>query len=487
VSIDEVLIVIRRIQLHLTGLLVLAAAVWATIHAILHKRDVRAVTGWVAVIWLVPAIGPALYLILGINRIRRRAKRLRGGQRKKRPLVLHRSSAAEVERLTQAPYLGALVRFVDQLIDTPLLGGNHVELLAGGDQAFPIMIRAIEGAQRTITLTTYIFDHDRSGQLFADALVAAARRGVHVRVLVDAVGVRYSRHPIDRALVREGIQTRRFMPSLLPGYWRYINLRSHRKIMVVDGCLGFTGGMNIREGNWLSLEPPPTHPIRDVHVALRGPVVSHLQETFAEDWVFAGGEPLVGEDWFPSLRAEGGVIARGIPDGPDETFEQFRMTLLGALSVCRERVCIVTPYFLPDNTLITALSIVAMRGVTVDIVLPAQSNLRLVQWASQAMLWQVLERGCRVWLTPEPFDHSKLMVVDGLWCLLGSANWDVRSLRLNFEFNVECYDPKLAGAVQQHVEERIRSAKALTLDELNIRSLPVKLRDGVARLFTPYL
>ena len=164
------------------------------------------------------------------------------------------------------------------------------------------------------------------------------------------------------------------------------------------------------------------------------------------------------------------------------------MTLLGAITAARSSVIVVTPYFLPDATLVNTLNVAAMRGVQVDILLPAEDNLRVVQWASTAQLWQVLERGCRVWLTPPPFDHTKLMVVDGAWVLLGSSNWDPRSLRLNFEFDLECYDRGLAESLQRWLrDERLRQARPVTLAEVDGRSLPVRLRDGLARLLSPYL
>jgi cardiolipin synthase len=147
----------------------------------------------------------------------------------------------------------------------------------------------------------------------------------------------------------------------------------------------------------------------------------------------------------------------------------------------------MTPYFVPDGALITALDVAAMRGVDVDIVLPARSDLPHVHWAAWGQLWQVLERGCHVWCTPGPFDHSKLMVVDGAWTLLGSANWDARSLRLNFELNVECYSVEFGARMEGLVLARLNGAKQVTLSDINARSLPVKLRDGVARLFAPFL
>jgi cardiolipin synthase len=216
-------------------------------------------------------------------------------------------------------------------------------------------------------------------------------------------------------------------------------------------------------------------------------VVARLQEVFADDWESATGEPLQGERWFAELSEVGPVHARVVPSGPDDDFEKLRTTFLGALSCARETVRVMTPYFLPDSALISALNVAALRGVKVDILLPQRNNLRLVQWASTAELWQVLGHGCRVWLVPPPFDHTKLMLVDGVWSLIGSANWDTRSLRLNFELDVECYDPALAGSLEELVKRKLETAVPVTLADLDGRNLLYKLRDGVARLFSPYL
>jgi cardiolipin synthase A/B len=220
---------------------------------------------------------------------------------------------------------------------------------------------------------------------------------------------------------------------------------------------------------------------------VEGPVVTELQEAFANDWAFTTGEILDGETWFPQTGEQGDIIARVIPDGPDADFENARWTLLAALAEAQTSVRILTPYFLPDNALITALNLAALRGVRVDIVLPAQNNLPFVHWASRALWWQMLERGCHIWLTPPPFDHSKLMIVDGHWVLLGSANWDARSLRLNFEMNVECYDRNFAAWMEKVLERKMQGAHEVTLSDVDARTVPGKLRDALARLFSPYL
>lgn len=470
--------------------LTLLISVIGSCHALLYKRDTRAAVLWVAFIWLAPLVGAVLYFILGVNRIRRRAVLLRGNlERFRSSRQLRSTNLGEPGTDTRVPaaskHLSTLARVVDRVTDRPLLPGNQIQPLLNGDQAYPAMLDAIAGAKQSITLSTYIFDRDEAGLAFARALGDAARRGVEVRVLIDATGTRYSWPSILGVLRTENIRHARFLPAF--PLWRLvsINLRNHRKVLVADGRIGFTGGMNIRIGHWLCRRP--THPVEDIHFRLEGPIVSQMQEVFTEDWFFTTGESLRGKLWFPPQEQRGSVSARALADGPDEDFEVLRWTILGALAAARHSVRIVTPYFVPDYAILSALNIAAMRGVSVDIILPSRSNLPVVHWASRAHWWQVLERGCRIWLTPPPFDHSKIMIVDGAWAMVGSANWDQRSLRLNFEFNVECHDPEFARSLSVLIEARLNRARPVRLEDVDGRSLPGKLRDGLARLLTPFI
>ena len=215
--------------------------------------------------------------------------------------------------------------------------------------------------------------------------------------------------------------------------------------------------------------------------------MSQMQSVFAEDWRFTTGESLSVAKWFPEIASRGDVLARSVSAGPDEEYERLRMTILAALSCAERSVRIVTPYFVPDRDIITALNLASMRGVAVDILLLQVNNLCFGQWASTAILWQVLERGCRVWYVPPPFDHTKLILVDGVWTFLGSSNWDARSLRLNFELNVECYDQRLTRRLELMVEEKRIRSTPIALADVDDRSLPIKLRDGLARLLSLYL
>jgi cardiolipin synthase len=482
---------------HVLGTSILAINVVASAHAILVKRDTRSTIGWVGLIWLSPVFGAIAYAIFGVNRIRSRASQLRAGL----ITVTHelRDAVASPDRLREAigpddSPLRSLDRLVRDVTGRDLCDGNRIEPLDGGDEAYPRMLDAITEAKRSIGMASYIFDNDPTGRIFADALAAAVKRGVEVRVLIDGIGSSYTWPSIVGRLAKAGVRVDRFLPTSVPIYFPYANLRNHRKILVVDGEVGFTGGLNIRDGCWLSHKP--RHPVRDMHFELRGPVVAHLLEVFLEDWSFATGEVLAGdhidgyfrEAWRPQIAPAGAALARGIRYGPDDqNIGQIKLVLVGALAAAQKSVRLMTPYFLPDDAVCQALDVAAMRGVQVDIVLPGHNNLELVGWASTAMLWQVLGRGCNVWMSPPPFDHTKLMVVDGAWAMFGSGNWDERSMRLNFEFNVETYDRDLAARLDAHIEGVIARSSRRTLAEVDSRSIPVRLRDGIARLFSPYL
>lgn len=482
---------LKFINLHFTEIVSTLWSITATLttfHVILYKRETRSAIAWIGLSWLTPFVGSVFYLLFGINRIERRAESLRENlDEYHAPPSVEPVPGEEVRRHLEDDvyHLGALARLVDDVVQRPLLPGNKVDPLINGDEAYPAMLEAIEEAETSVSFSTYIFDNDKWGRRFADAFGEAVDRGVDVRVLVDAAGLRYSFPSVLRYLRKQNVNTARFLPSLFPPHLMSVNLRNHRKVMVVDGHVGFTGGMNVRDGHVVGDEPDD--PIQDIHFRLEGPVVAQLQEVFVDDWRFSTGEQLRGDKWFPDLEPKGEVFARGIRDGPDKDLEKLPWTLHGALACARESVRIVTPYFLPDEPLAAALNTAALRGVEVDIILPEENNLPFVQWASFGQMRPMLERGCRVWMTPPPFDHSKVMIIDGKWSLFGSANWDPRSLRLNFEFNVECYDQELAESLDDWAREKRGRADRLTLEEFDNRPFGQVVRDNMARLAAPYL
>jgi cardiolipin synthase len=455
------------------GSAVVAAALLAAGHAVVYKREPRSAAVWLLVILLLPALGPVFYALFGLNRVQRRAARMRRMRLRRPP--------PNLEQTLPGTQLAPLARLVGAVAGRPLIEGNSVEPLVDGGEAFPAMLEAIEGARSCVALASYIFHRDGIGERFVNALAAAQRRGVAVRVLIDDVADRFSWASPAKPLRRAGVPVGVFNRTLVPARLHAMHLRNHRKILVVDGVTGFTGGFNIDRRYW------GERACRDLHFRMTGPVVGQLMEVFAEDWYFATDEELRGAPWFCAPADTGQAIARVIEAGPDERVGRLRWAYAGALNEARRSARICTPYFLPDGALIQELNGAALRGVEVDIVLPEKSDLPHIQWAVLHQLWQVVERGCRVWLQPPPFDHSKLMVVDAEWTLFGSGNWDARSLRLNFELNVECYSRDLGRRMDELLRERRTRARPVTMEWLDSRPFPVKLRDGTARLFAPLL
>ena len=496
-------------------------------HVLLNKQNEGAAFSWLGIVTLSPFLGAVLYWVFGINRIRRHAQaelpreERTGGRVAPLPgLPPERlpdvplgdgpgASAADIADRAGTPgtagpeaddrgwrpanraWMSALpprwqglTRLGLAIHPAPYLEGNEIVPLIDGDEAYPAMLEAIDAAESSVVLSSYIFEHDAAGERFVAALIRAQERGVSVRVLIDGLGVGYGLSLVraDRVLRKAGVPTARFLPFLSRAGVRFLNLRNHRKILSVDGRIAFVGGMNIRAGNLLSL--PSRHHTRDTHFRVRGPVIDQVNAVFAEDWQFACGERLS----LPSWKAEavaGPLVSRVVLDGPDDNYQKLQHTMIGAINVARRSVDIVTPYFLPGRTVLSALEIAALRGVRVRICVPAKNNLPFVGWAMRANERELAGYGIELFESPPPFDHSKLLIVDERWTLIGSSNWDARSLELNFEINLECYDPAFNARVRRIIAAKLAEAKAL--DGERIDPLPARLRNNFFRLFSPYL
>ena len=453
----------------------IAIAGAVTVHVLLYKRNVGAAVSWIGIAWLSPFIGGILYAIMGINRVKRRAKRLL--RARSQPAI---AEAASADMSPDDP-LAPLEFAVGRLTGLPREHGNKVEALRNGDQAYPRMLEEIGRARMSIGLQSYIFRADAAGEPFHQALIEAQRRGVQVRVLIDGVGGGYFWSGTYRRLSEAGVPVARFLHSYLPWRMPFVNLRNHRKVLVIDGRVAFTGGLNIGAENIQAGKP--THPVRDTHFRCEGPVVEQLTDAFADDWLFATGETLPEGAWFPAIERAGVVSARVVTSGPDEDNERIEFVALQAISCARKSVRVVTPYFLPPEPLTMALGLAAMRGIEVDLILPERGNHAILDWARQIPLRPLIEAGCRIWLLPPPFEHSKLMTVDDSWTMIGSANWDTRSFRLNFELNVELHDSGFA----HEIAVATRTCRRLMVAELDAVPLPTRLRNGAARLLQPYL
>ncbi len=468
------------------ALVSIVGSIIAVSHLLLRHRDYRSAAFWMTMIVLEPLISPLLYLLLGINILRRSGRRYRSGIHEpwRDPVPDQPLPTSETDSFATHEHQ-QLARTLDRISRFSLTVGNHLDILHNGDEAMPRMLEAIRGAQQSITLASYIFEATGIGADFVTELSNAVKRGVQVRVMVDDAGTRYSWPPVVEALTKAGVTARRFMPTRMVLRLITMNLRNHRKILVVDGRTAFTGGMNIREGNMVARKPK--HPVHDLHFAVTGPCVAQIQRVFVEDWAFCTGESLDGPQWFPELAAVGSTSAIGIVDGPDEDMEVMPAAFFAALNAAREEVKIITPYFLPNAVLMAALRLCAVRGVKVTILTPAENNIPFVGWASQTLYPELLSVGCRIFESAPPFDHSKIFLIDGAWSFLGSTNWDPRSLRLNFEFNLACHDAELCQRLAAEMDAKMAHSREITHEMLEAAPLFQRLRNGFARLFIPAL
>jgi len=449
--------------------LYIGGAAAAALHALLTKSDPRSAVAWITLCWVFPLGGSVLYWLFGINRVATHAAPPTG--------VGGAGAIAEAAGIEPA----ALTRVGSCLTHLPLLEGNDLEPLHNGEVAFPRMLQAIAAAERSVWLATYIFQTDEVGRRFVEALQAAVRRGVAVRVLVDGIGEWYDWPHVVPLLRRAGVTAARFLPPRLLPPNLSLNCRNHRKLLVIDGVQAFMGGMNLggREvGGSMGRR------MSDIHFCLRGPVVAQLADVFAADWRFASGESLAST---PPPRAAGDAHCRVITGGPDESIDKLLLVISSAIAVGRRQILIMTPYFIPPPELVTALQGAALRGVEVSLVLPRHSNLRYIDWATLHWLPALVARGVRVHLQPPPFSHAKLFVVDRQYAHIGSVNLDTRSLRLNFEIAVEVFDAAICAQLADSILAVRSRAPALTPADLERVPVLARVRNSVCWLISPYL
>jgi cardiolipin synthase len=455
----------------------LCLAVALSHHILLNKRDPRGAGLWLFVIWIMPLAGLLLYWLLGVNRVARAARR------RHLPWASGNLSQARPHSLPSS--LLPLRHASDSLSPYPLCSGNLVSPLINGAQAYPAMLKAIHEARATLALSSFIFDQDAAGTAFTQALIQAAQRGVKVRVLVDGIGAWGPGEKLLRSVSLCGGRVHSFWPR---GRWMRhpgLNLRNHRKIMVVDGRTAFTGGINI-SARHLG-HGPHNAQARDIHFLVKGPAVSHLMDVFARDWRSSTHEILQGKDWFPALKSAGNDGVRGVPSGPDENLERIYELLLAGLRCARSQVRLMTPYFLPDRPILTALRSACRSGVRVQVIIPRHSDHPFMRWGCRGYLWELVETGVEVREAQGGFIHSKIMTVDKAWSMVGSANLDPRSFRLNFEFNIEVASKALSKQLDGYMDSICERSFAVTLQDLRREPMAARLRNQAVKLFSPYL
>jgi cardiolipin synthase len=452
------------------------------------KRDSTSAVAWCLIIILVPLLGAFLFWVFGfthVSRPLRRVRKQRSAFRAEHPPRSQEAARGEEEEDDSPPTWNDLGRLGVKVQGFPVSPDNAVQLCHETVQAFELLLEAITAARHHIHLVFYILRSDATGDRLIEALAVKARAGVQVRLLYDAMGCVRLWGRTLRPLLEAGGQARAFLP-LNPLRSRIqVNLRNHRKIAVVDGRVAFTGGMNIAD-EYLGGSPEFGH-WRDSFVRLQGPAVAGLQRVFAEDWHFACAEPLNGDDYFPDIPPAGDVVVQVVESGPDQEEKTIRELFFAAILAAREHVWIATPYFVPDSGLLDALCLARYRDVEVRILTPYTPDHFLTYFAARYLWTEVLEMGMEVYLYKKGMMHSKLMMVDGHWGFIGSANFDNRSLHLSFEVGLVLHTPAVVAELEEQFRRDLLDAERLDPAVFARRPFLGRLAENAARLLSPLL
>lgn len=446
---------------------------------ILQKRSPVATLAWILALAFVPIGGLVLYFTIGPRRLHR--KRMRHA--KSRLLVRGEKPTRLGARAHDLPWKDQVVTLVTKSSGAPLTTCRDVTVLPSGTQCFDAICEAIAAAKHHVHVEYYIFEDDVTGRRVRDALIERANAGVKVRMLVDAVGSPL-RYPFLRPLRDARVEFARFNPLMFGSLRPRINFRNHRKIVVVDGDVGFIGGINV--GDEYDARVSGAQAYRDTHLRLRGSAVREIQLAFLEDWHYATEKSVDPEGLFAPHSDSEAELVQVIASGPDQDWEPIQKLFFAAIAASEKRVEITTPYFVPDEAITTALITAAMRGVEVEILLPQRSDSLIVTAAARSYYGELLRAGASIWEYPRMI-HAKTMVVDHKLGVVGSANMDNRSFRLNFEIGAAFYDRESIATLERVFADDKSKARHVTPKVRARLGFAERLGEATARLLSPVL
>jgi cardiolipin synthase A/B len=459
------------------------------VRAVIRRRGFSSTLAWIFAIIAFPGAGVIAYLLLAnpyVARTRRAKRAATREFRQHRGVAGPRSEWGGRSDARLTPAERSIVHLAARLSGIPAAGGNAAEILSSNFEADRRIRNALRGARRTIWAEFYKVKSDETGLAFLNLLAVRARDGLDVRLLYDAVGSWGIDGAALRAVSDAGGHVEVFLPvNPLRKRWA-VHLRNHRKILVVDGKLAMTGGMNIGNEYSGSRDRKTQKPWRDTLLVLAGPAASQLGEVFAEDWSFAtGSEELLEVPPVPS--EEGGSLVAVLPSGPDQEANANRLGYFAGITSAVSHCYIASPYFIPDGPTLRALVTAALRGVDVRVLVPEKNDIVLMGPAVRSYYAGLVRAGVRIYEYGLTMLHSKTMVVDRRWCLIGSANVDVRSFWLNFEIGALVFDPGFAASVEDQFLKDLEGSREITSEVLSGRGFVEALGQGLARLMSPLL
>jgi cardiolipin synthase len=459
-------------------------ASWLLIpHVLLAKKRPASTLAWIWAILLFPFVGALIYIFIGSERMTR--KRLR--RAKKLNLTRHSGHPGVFEKIErESPGTAAMLRALANINEIPPSTVTDVRLLVDACDFYPALKARIAEAQHHVHIEFFIWRADDRGREFLEALVAAARRGVEVRLLLDQIGCLGVRRSFFQPLIDAGGRFSWFYSLPFGRHSRFMNLRNHRKLQIIDGRVAFVGGMNI--GREYACEDETIGLWRDAQIEVIGNVVTHLQEVFATDWFFASEERISGKEYFREPAVEHGAhLCQVIAGGPDLPREPIPKSLISLLNFASKRVWIATGYFAPDILLLNALQICAARGVEVRLLISEKTDHPYLVQVGRSYYEDLLRYGVRVFEYSKGINHAKVMLVDDDWVMVGSANSDNRSLRLNFELNLLVHDAASSAQFEKVMRKEFAESAEITLKDFAARPLSRRLLEAALRPLAPLL
>ncbi len=471
--------------------IIYGAFVLITIGFIIHdKREPVKALAWITVIALIPIVGMILYIVFGRNHRKEKIfnrKELKDNEQYEAMYRAQLKAIADPDLLVRRNIADNrdIITLLLNNNKALLTMKNRITVLNNGKQTFASIFEALRSARKFIHLEYYIFEDDRIGRRIANILMEKAQSGVEVRLIYDDVGSWGLSLKFIRQMRKAGVDVRCFMPVVFPWLTSKVNYRNHRKIIVVDGTVAYTGGINIAEryvkrgryGIW-----------RDTHLKLEGDAVNMLQAVFVTDWYFVSNKQLPTDSkYFPGNKVTEETAVQIASSGPDSDWASIMQAFFAAITRAQHHIYISSPYFLPNQAILTALKVAALSGIDVRVMIPSRSDTKIVYWATRSYISELIEAGIKVYLYKRGFNHSKLIMIDSSFCSVGTANMDIRSFEDNFEVSAIIYDRKIAKELEGYFLHDLERSVQVTPEMWERRSNLHSIYESLARLFSPLL
>ncbi len=472
------------------------AIVVLVIMRVLHDtRSGAKALAYILFIILLPVVGILFYFSFGVNYRKHKlySKKIVENdvllQKIKRHLRDYTETVLQQARLS--PAHNTLARFISNSTNSPLTGNDSVKLLLNGEEKFPEVLRALQGAKSHIHLEYYIYENDETGNAIADVLIDKARQGVEVRFMYDDFGS----HGLGKAFIKRledaGVETAPFYKIKWYAFASRINYRNHRKIIIIDGNRSFIGGINISDRYRNDTKAEGGLYWRDTHLMIDGPATFYLQYLFICDWNFCSERKMqFGPAYFQMGVRENETsptLLQIVPSGPDSSLPVIFYSLMQAIASARQSICITSPYFIPGDSLMDALIISAKSGIAIKILVPGISDSKMVNAAARSYYTELLRHGVRIFTYQKGFVHAKTMIIDHDLAVIGSANMDYRSFDLNFEVNAMVYSEKIARQLQNAFDDDLKQSTEINASDWLKRPKYVFLWEKLVRLLSPLL